>query len=238
VLGVCKLGCRSTPGFSDQQEVRNLESMVGAVRFELTTSCTRNTRASQATLRPEPEERKLAVWSRNCKFFPMESAVPSEETTIWEGNPSQVLNLGVFLLCGLFAGGLIGAAILFSLAPPVPFILAGLAVLPVLYALVSWLQIKCVRYQLTSERLRLRTGVLSRKTDEVELYRVKDYVLIEPLSLRLFGLSNISLTTTDDANPQVLLHAVPEGDSLRDQLRKYVEICRQRKGVRITEFEG
>src|SRR5579862_6638615 len=30
------------------------EKMVGAVRFELTTSCTRNKRASQATLRPEP----------------------------------------------------------------------------------------------------------------------------------------------------------------------------------------
>ena len=27
--------------------------MVGAVRFELTTSCTRNKRASQATLRPD-----------------------------------------------------------------------------------------------------------------------------------------------------------------------------------------
>ena len=30
--------------------------MVGAVRFELTTSCTRNKRASQATLRPDPKE--------------------------------------------------------------------------------------------------------------------------------------------------------------------------------------
>ena len=29
--------------------------MVGAVRFELTTSCTRNKRASQATLRPDPK---------------------------------------------------------------------------------------------------------------------------------------------------------------------------------------
>src|SRR5262245_41184132 len=29
------------------------EEMVGAVRFELTTSCTRNKRASQATLRPD-----------------------------------------------------------------------------------------------------------------------------------------------------------------------------------------
>src|SRR4051812_39268840 len=34
--------------------------MVGAVRFELTTSWTRTTRASQATLRPGPSEPELA----------------------------------------------------------------------------------------------------------------------------------------------------------------------------------
>ena len=33
--------------------------MVGAVRFELTTSCTRNKRASQATLRPDTQARKV-----------------------------------------------------------------------------------------------------------------------------------------------------------------------------------
>lgn len=33
--------------------------MVGAVRFELTTSCTRNTRASQATLRPDQQAENL-----------------------------------------------------------------------------------------------------------------------------------------------------------------------------------
>ena len=162
-----------------------------------------------------------------------------EETMIWEGNPSQLLNFGVFLLCGLIAGALIGAALVFdTLAPPFPLVLGGLAAVPLLYALIQWLKIKCERYELTSERLRLRTGVLSRKTDEIELYRVKDYVLIEPFWLRLFGLGNIKLTTNDDANPQVTLRAVPQGDKLRDEFRKYVELCRQKKGVRITEFEG
>jgi len=163
-----------------------------------------------------------------------------DETMIWEGNPSQLLNFGVFLLCGLIAGALIGVALVFwdRLTPPFPMVLAGLALLPILYALMQWLKIKCERYELTSERLRLRTGILSRKTDEIELYRVKDYVLVEPFWLRLFGLGNISLTTTDDANPRVTLRAVSEGDKLRDQVRKYVEICRQNKNVRITEFEG
>jgi uncharacterized membrane protein YdbT with pleckstrin-like domain len=163
-----------------------------------------------------------------------------EETTIWEGNPSQLLNFGIFLLCGLIAGALLGVALVFwnKLTPPFPLVLAGIALVPVVYALAQWLKTKCTRYQLTSERLRLRTGVLSRKTDEIELYRVKDYVLIEPFWLRLFGLGNIALTTNDDANPQVTLRAVPEGDNLRDQLRKHVELCRQNKGVRIREFEG
>jgi hypothetical protein len=40
--------------------------MVGAVRFELTTSCTRNKRASQATLRPDNRKENLAGTARKC----------------------------------------------------------------------------------------------------------------------------------------------------------------------------
>ena len=54
--------------------------MVGAVRFELTTSCTRNTRASQATLRPDPSyavhaaedrqrKRKMPASTPKCNLF-------------------------------------------------------------------------------------------------------------------------------------------------------------------------
>ena len=38
---------------------KNPVKMVGAVRFELTTSCTRNKRASQATLRPDTINNQL-----------------------------------------------------------------------------------------------------------------------------------------------------------------------------------
>ena len=167
-------------------------------------------------------------------------ATMDEETMIWEGHPSQLLNFGTFILCGLLAGVLAGLALVFwdRLGAPFPFIILGVALIPLLYAIARWLQVKCQRYQLTTERLRLRSGVLSRHTHEVELYRVKDYLLLEPFWLRLFGLSNVSLTTTDDSNPLVVLRAVPDGDDIRDQLRKHVELCRQRKNVRITEFEG
>jgi uncharacterized membrane protein YdbT with pleckstrin-like domain len=162
-----------------------------------------------------------------------------EEQLVWQGSPSQILNLHIFLLCGLAMAGLIAVAYTFrhNLGVPMVYIVAGVAIIPLFIAFVKWLQIKFLRYELTTERLRLRRGVLSRSTDEVELYRVKDYVLQEPFLLRMFGVGDVVLQTNDDANPMVLLRAVHQPDSLRDQIRKHVEIRRDAKRVRITEME-
>lgn len=162
-----------------------------------------------------------------------------EETTIWQGHPSQILNLHVFLLCGLAAAGLLVAAVVLreNLGVPGAYIVAGVALVPFLFAFAKWLQVKFQRYELTTERLRLQRGVFSRTTDEIELYRVKDYVLREPFALRLWGVGDVALTTTDDANPSVLLKAVTRPDALRDQIRKHVELRREAKRVRITEME-
>ncbi len=45
---------------SDRKSKTGNLKMVGAVRFELTTSCTRNKRASQATLRPDISVKQVA----------------------------------------------------------------------------------------------------------------------------------------------------------------------------------
>jgi uncharacterized membrane protein YdbT with pleckstrin-like domain len=162
-----------------------------------------------------------------------------EEQNVWEGHSSHFINLPVYLLCALAAGALLGGALFLRgrLEPPVLYGMAGAAVIPLLIGLIKWLDNKYRRYRVTTERLRLSRGILSRKTDEVELYRVKDYVLVEPFWLRLFGLGDIVMQTTDDANPKVHIRAIPQAPALRDQIRKYVEICREKKHVRITEFE-
>ena len=162
-----------------------------------------------------------------------------EEKPVWQGNPSQILNLHVFLMCLLLGGVLIFGAIFFrqNLTAPWPYVIGALALIPFGVAIARYLQTRFWRYELTSERLRIRRGVLSRRTDEIELYRVKDYVLSEPFVLRMFGLGDIVLTTTDDANRTVLLKAVHRPTALRDEIRKHVEVRRQVKGVRITEME-
>ena len=164
---------------------------------------------------------------------------PSEEKTLWEGHSSQILNLPTFIVCGLAAGALAGSAILLRarVSSGVCLALAAATLIPLVIALGKWVQNQCRRYQVTTERIHLRQGVLSRKTDDLELYRVKDYLLVEPFLLRLFGLGNIVLTTTDEANPTLVIKAIPQIQLLRDQIRKQVELCRTRKGVRIAELE-
>ena len=57
---------RSRPTNGISELLIDEKRMVGAVRFELTTSCTRNKRASQATLRPDSEQEKLPVIHGFC----------------------------------------------------------------------------------------------------------------------------------------------------------------------------
>ena len=52
----------------------------------------------------------------------------------------------------------------------------------------KWLVVRCTEMTLTNQRLKIRSGVFSRKTNELELYRVKDTTLDEPFILRLVSL--------------------------------------------------
>jgi len=144
-----------------------------------------------------------------------ESTSPLEEQLIWRGHSSAVVHFGTFLLCGFF----------FWL------------VIPIFIGLWKYIQNRCRIYEITTERIKVTQGVFSRNTEEVELYRVRDYRLEEPFWIRMFHLGNIVLSTTDNSTQGLVIEAVPNADDLRNQIRKYVEVCRLRKNVRITELE-
>jgi uncharacterized membrane protein YdbT with pleckstrin-like domain len=133
-----------------------------------------------------------------------------EERIVWSGRPSQVLNLPAFLLCGLLCW----------------------LVIPIFIGLWKWLVLRFTEYEITSERLRINTGVLSRSSDELELYRVKDTRFEQPFWLRIFGLGNVVLSTSDRTDPVITLTAIPGGREVREKLRNQVERLRVRKGVR------
>src|SRR5215475_15101170 len=82
-------------------------------------------------------------------------------------------------------------------------------VVPIFFALARYFQTKCKIFELTTQRFKITSGVFTKKTETLELYRVKDIETRQPFLSRLVGIENIKMTTTDASSPIVLVDAVP-----------------------------
>ena len=136
------------------------------------------------------------------------------EPIIWMAKPSQAINLFVFILCIIFFWLLI----------------------PLFVAYYIYLQTKHTIYVLTNQRLRVYSGVFIKRIDEVELYRIKDTIFLQPFFLRWFGLSNIQLITSDATWGDAMIQGITKGRMLREKLRNVVEVAREKKGVREVDY--
>jgi uncharacterized membrane protein YdbT with pleckstrin-like domain len=162
-----------------------------------------------------------------------------EETTVFRGSPSLLTRSGTLFLAFLvFAGALCFMVVARNQSPALFWGLGGLALLALIYFAGVVLVVKATHYEVTNERVRIRKGIISKRTDELELYRANDTSLIEPAVLRLFGLGTIEIRTLDSTTPTVHLEAIHSVRAVREKLRHSIEECRDRKRVRVTEFEN
>ena len=146
------------------------------------------------------------------------------EKTIHQTSPSQIVNLKHFLLSGLLAAGIV--VLSFVLGNPV---LLVLLVVPFAYAWWKWLLVQSMKLTLTDQRLIVSQGVFNKVTNETELYRVRDTSIEEPFFYRMFGVGNIVVYSTDDAEGKLLFHAFQKPHWIKDQIRNYAELCRKNR---------
>lgn len=146
----------------------------------------------------------------------------TEERTIYQACPSQVGNLGPFVLAAFTVGLITTVAVLTN-----QDLLFILLIFPVSYAFWKWLQTKNNRLTLTTQRLIINEGILNRHTVETELYRVRDTAVTEPFWQRMFGLGNIQVFTTDENAPTHVFAGFHKPHWVKDQIRNNAEICRR-----------
>ena len=110
----------------------------------------------------------------------------------------------------------------------VPWYLMVLALLVLGYHI---LKVWCIRYEITTEELKHSHGILSRKHEFIELYRIKDFQVDLPLVYRIFGLGNLIIYTSDKTSPIFYLRAIKNPGSIYAILRDRVERNRREKHV-------
>lgn len=178
---------------------------------------------------------------------PLISFVASNDGTLWRGSPALIVGLPIVIRGGLLLLGIFKAwnyllrltyfdypDLFLSIRKWDGYIngLYGVVALVSIYQLTA---LMLTEYEVSSERLMYGRGVFSRVTDQLELYRVRDYTLVEPFHLRIFGLSNIILVSSDRTNPRMVLIGIRYGREVLQLIRDRVEY--QRRVNPATDFD-
>ena len=123
----------------------------------------------------------------------------SEEKLLYIGRPSQILNIISFIIWS------------WTLFVPI----------------IIYLKTRFTVYEITDQRIKLKTGILSQEIDECELYRVRDYKVVKPFFQRIFGLGKIELVTSDRSNSNISLNGIKDPEFLYNLIRDNVEKIRR-----------
>ena len=132
-----------------------------------------------------------------------------EEKRLYIGRPSQILNIISFIIWS------------WTLFVPI----------------IIYLKTRFTVYEITDQRIKLKTGILSQEIDECELYRVRDYKVVKPFFQRIFGLGRIELVTSDRSNSNINLNGIKDPENLYNLIRDNVEKIRRKTGTRELDVE-
>jgi hypothetical protein len=97
-----------------------------------------------------------------------------------------------------------------------------------------WLRSIAITYEITTQRVRVERGILSKMKESVELFRIDHFDLHKPLGMRLVGHCLLQLRSSDTSFETVIIYGIPGLESLADTLRECS--LRERSRRRVTTF--
>lgn len=91
-------------------------------------------------------------------------------------------------------------------------------------------------YVITTERLKIIKGMLSRDLENYELIRMQDIDLSQGVDERIFNIGDITIHGQDPSDPTVILRNVSKPDEVQEILRRAWLEARKRHGLQFREF--
>jgi uncharacterized membrane protein YdbT with pleckstrin-like domain len=143
---------------------------------------------------------------------------------------------------GLMPGASGGEELLFAGRPAVIRGFWGLLLAIVtlgLSALVMWMKTRSLHYKITTQRIVIEEGLFSKRMEQIDLYRIVDYVVERPLGQRIMGTGNIVLEAMDKTTPEIRISGIKtDVVALYERLRYCTEQEKRKRGVRLFDVES
>ncbi len=90
-------------------------------------------------------------------------------------------------------------------------------------------------YQITTERVRARYGLLGRDLDDIELIRIQDLDRTQGISERMLDLGDIHIQSADPSLPKLTLRNVAGPDKVHEILRRAMLDARKKFRYSVQE---
>jgi uncharacterized membrane protein YdbT with pleckstrin-like domain len=90
---------------------------------------------------------------------------------------------------------------------------------------------KSIKFRVSNTVIEYERGVLSKRIDVVQLWRVRDVVYKQTLVDRILGIAHVEVIAQDATNPDMEIVGMPASRQLFENLRDSIEIQRQAKNV-------
>jgi uncharacterized membrane protein YdbT with pleckstrin-like domain len=98
------------------------------------------------------------------------------------------------------------------------------------FAWYRLLYIRSFQYLITHEYIRITQGIFFKRIDQLEMFRVKDYIITQSFILQLFKLMYLTLKSTDPENPVLQFQGIPESP-ITDTIRERVLEARKSNNI-------
>ena len=87
------------------------------------------------------------------------------------------------------------------------------------------------RYEITTQRIKLERGLLSKRQESLELFRIDHFELLKPFGMRLLGQAELHLFSSDAELDNFMIYGIPNLESIAETLRECQLRERARRGL-------
>jgi len=161
---------------------------------------------------------------------------PGAETDIWTGRTHWQHYAGRLALW--LIGNLAVIVLVIWLARRIEWLTfkAGFAIAAVILVVSGlemvvrrvFLNILSHRYRLTTQRLFIERGILSRTIDQTELIRVDDVRLHKSFLDRMFRLGSVAVVSTDATDREIVIEGIAEPEKVAEAIRTRMRAMRSK----------
>jgi uncharacterized membrane protein YdbT with pleckstrin-like domain len=144
---------------------------------------------------------------------------------LYAGSKAMINFGGSFLIGGVIAFSGLGSILGGSIA-------GGVATLIVssLFIGIPFLIHRTTRYVVTEDRASEVSGLLSRKTSEIELADVRNVQVTQGQNQRMFGVGSVAISTAGQSGFEVVFKSIKDPNDVADIVRKAQERLREKAG--------